>query len=198
MKVFKTLIAVTTLIFAAGVAQAATEYLRFTGNIDNSYSSIFSYGYDASLGFTPGQAVYFDFKIDTNLNAAGHPDSSYQDSFAVTYLAGSVAGPNVTYGTTNNYPEGLTTDLFVVSSLQVGTAAYGDQYGDTSIDAWGVGSSVSLMNYGDSSFNIIGSLKLTYRGATLPPSNVPIPAALWLFISGLGSPFLLRRKLKAI
>ena len=171
--------------------QAATEFLRFEGSIGSFYSSS-DPGYDASLGFIPGQAVYFDFQIDTTLDAAGHPDTgSYpdigsQDNFAVTYLAGSIAAPNETYGATSSFAEGMTTWLFVTDSLRVGTRW--DSLGnpsDESIDTWAVGDPMALMNNSYLPDNIIGNLALTYRNSSPPNAYVPVPASLWLFGSAL-------------
>lgn len=53
--------------------QAATEFLRFEGTIGRLYSET-DYGYDPSLGIDPGQSVYFDFQIDTNLDVEARPD----------------------------------------------------------------------------------------------------------------------------
>lgn len=167
--------------------QAATENLRFEGLIGSAYGANHA-GYDASLGFVPRQSVYFDFQIDTNLNATGHPDSAYTDNFAATYLAGSIAGSNVTYGSSVSYPEGTTTWLFVTDSLRVGMS-HADLYpypDDDSISTWIVGDRIRLMNKGYLSPNIIGDLTMTFRTSSPLPVYVPIPAALWLFVSGLG------------
>ncbi len=174
-------------LFSAN-SQAATEYFRFQGRITNFYyDPIFPYpaGYDATLGFVQGQNVYFDFKVDTALNAAGHPDFMYQDNFAVTYLTGSRPGPVITYGTTSSFPEGDTTWFFVGSSLRVGSSWYSLQNpSDESVGTWAAGEALSLMNNGYTSEYIIGNLTLTYRGAVLPPP-IPVPAAAWLFGTGL-------------
>jgi hypothetical protein len=168
---------------------AATEFLRFEGNISGSYGDGHP-GYDASFNFKPHQWVYFDFQIDTDLDVASRPDNDYVDNFAVSYLEGAVGGSSVTYGTTSTFPEGWTTWLFVADSLRVGTSwssLPSDSYSlDLSIDTWDLGDSISLMNNSYFSEHIIGSVTMTYRGSTLPPSVVPLPAASWLFISGLG------------
>ncbi len=163
----------------------ATEFLRFQGSIGDFYSDA-DPGYDASLGFVPSQLVYFDFQIDTDLDAEGEPDSSFQDNFSVTYLSGSIDSSNETIGVTTTFPEGLTTWLFVTDSLRVGTSW--DSLGnstDESIDTWRVDDRIPLMNGSYFSEDIIGMLTMTYRGIKPPPSIIPIPASLWLFVSGL-------------
>ena len=165
--------------------QAATEFLRFEGSINNFYSDADA-GYDAALGFVAGQSVYFDFQIDTSLDAAGFPDSAFEDNFAVTYLAGSIAGPSETHGTTTTFAEGTTTWLFVTDSLRVGTSWDSlANPSDESIGTWAVGDSVALMNNSYFSENIIGNLAMTYRSALPPTAHVPVPVSLWLFGSGL-------------
>lgn len=178
-------IASTALLFAPAI-QAATEYLRFEGAISPFYDEYAS-GYDVALGFQPGQSVYFDFEIDTDLDVGGYPDGSYQNYFAVNYLAGSVSGSAVTRGLTTMFPEGVTTWLYVTNTLRVGTSW--DSLGnpsDESIGTWVVGDAMQLMNYSYFSEYSIGSLTLTYRGTTQPSAYVPIPAAAWLLVSGLG------------
>lgn len=58
---------------------------------------------------------------------------------------------------------------------------------DESINTWIVGDNIELFNYSsdDAGWNIIGELTMTYRELAPPPAMVPIPAALWLFGSGL-------------
>jgi hypothetical protein len=168
-------------------SQAAPEYFRFQGKITNFHDDPYfpSAGYDATLGFVPGQNVYFDFKVDTALDVADIPDWSFLDNFAVTYLAGSRPGPAVTVGSTTSFPEGDTTSLFVGNSLHVGSSwsSLGNP-SDESIDTWVVGDALSLMNNGYMHEHVIGNLTLTYRGATLPPA-IPIPATAWLLGSAL-------------
>ena len=176
-------------------AQAAAEFLRFEGSISSFYSE-FDSGYDASLDFVPSQSVYFDFQIDTNLDVVGRPDSEFQDNFTVTYLGGSISGSTVTYGVTSSFPEGTTTWLFITDSLRVGTSwdglfPYPD---DDSIDTWNVSNPIRLMNNSYFDDNIIGNLSLTYRDSVAPPAIVPIPASLWLFVSGLSLFSFIRRK----
>ena len=160
-------------LFSSSV-QAATEYLRFEGSSWQDGSSI--------------SQVRFDFMIDTALDVPGRPDGEFRDVFAVTYLSGSVPGPDLTYGETHDFPEGYITLLTLTDALRVGTTwdSLGEPYPtDRSIDTWVVGSWVSLLdNAGYTDNDVVGSLQLTYRGATPP---VPVPAAAWLFLSGLGA-----------
>ena len=168
-------------LFSSSV-QAATEYLRFEG-------SVYSW-HDGSSGFSPSQAVHFDFMIDTAMDVPGSPDSSFDDYFSVTYLSGSVPGSDVTYGVTSSFPEGYITLLAVTDALRVGTTwdSLGEPYPtDWSIDTWAVGTWVSLLdNAGYTQDDVIGNVQLTYRDGT-PPPPVPVPAAAWLFLSGLGA-----------
>jgi hypothetical protein len=169
------------LFFLAGNAFAATEYLRFAGDID-------------------GSSVYLDFQVDTNLNVAGRPDQSWKDNFYVRYLAGSLGVPGTTtYGQTNTFPEGKTSHLFVNSSLAVGSYWHNpvdfNEPFDDSINTWAVGDQLWLLDGGPyfdkatGAFyfnNITGALALTHRSNTvLPVHVVPLPQAAWLFASAL-------------
>ena len=174
--------------------QAATEYLRFEGSIINNYHEG-QPGFDASFGFVKNQSVYFDFQIDTTLDVVGQPpDDAVRDIFAATYLSGSFAGSYETYGQTITFAEGITTELLLTDSLRVGISwptlndlSMLPPPVDESIDTWSVGDNIELFNYSsdDAWWNIIGGLTMTYRDMAPPPAMVPIPAALWLFGSGL-------------
>ena len=178
-------------------AFAATEYLRFEGVIIGNYESYkhspYS-GYDESLGFRSDQQVYFDFRVDTSIDSLIHPDYYLnddflsEDNFDASYLSGSFFGQQTdAYGKSSYFPEGITTWLFITDSLRVGSShdslfPYPD---DESIGQWEVGESLYLMNNGYSHQAIIGYLSLTYRGTVAPAAYVPLPAAFWLFATGL-------------
>jgi hypothetical protein len=174
--------------------QAATEYLRFEGSIINAYREG-QPGFDASFGFVRNQSVYFDFQIDTTLDVVGQPpDDDVRDIFAATYLSGSIAVADETYGQTITFAEGITSELLLTGSLRVGISwptlndlSMLPDPVDESINTWKVGDNIELFNYSsdDAWWNIIGELTMTYRELAPPPAIVPIPAALWLFGSGL-------------
>jgi hypothetical protein len=172
--------------FPASPLYAAMEYLRFEGNISIFYDP-WLMGYEAALGFTPGQDLIFDFRVDTENGTFLYP---YQYHFQADYLAGSVMPSSDSFGQTFSFPEGTTTVLFPgsPSGLQIGSYWQPDEFGDTSIDTWGVGAFVALLNGGHHEANLIGSLWLTHR-STEPPAPVPVPAALWLLVSGLLATF---------
>lgn len=172
-------------VVLASNAHAATEYFRFTGKI-GSWDAM-TEGYDASFGFTAGQAVYFDFMVDTGTNAAGYPDSAYQNNFATTYIGGSIAGQAITHGQTASYPEGWGSYLFINGQLNVGTHwAALQNPSDESIDTWQVGDDIFILkNSASATQGYIAPMKLAYRGTALPPAYVPVPAAGWLFGSGI-------------
>ncbi len=172
-------------------AQAAMEYLRFEGSIDKYYENDgFHPGYNSALGFHKGQAVYFDFLIDTSLNPSGYQDTDFGDYFSTTYLGGTIAGPTITRGETISFPEGDTTWLFVTSSLRVGSVDW--QFFDGSgypiirdIDTWNIGDNLALLSNGYTDEYSIGNVTLTHRSYSPPPAYVPVPASLWLFCTGL-------------
>ena len=147
MKTWKIIVfVIPTLYLSINSVSAATEYLRFEGSIGHLYDHhIDDYyaaaGYEESLGFTSSQLIYFDFQIDTNLDATGNLDSMYKDNFAVTYLTGSIAGLDITYGATSSFPEGYISELFITSSLSVGQSWKSLDYPseDESISTWNVG-----------------------------------------------------------
>jgi hypothetical protein len=177
------------LIFIGFRAEAATEYLRFTGSISPAYDSGHD-GYDPTYGLTANQTVYFDFAIDTALDAAGRPDGSFEDNFFATYAEGSVTGNGNEYGQTVTFPEGITSWLFVVSSLRVGinwdTLDDPQQaIEDYSVNIWFTGAGIDLLGNSYFGNNKIANLTLVYRASTPPPAYVPLPAAIWLFGTGL-------------
>lgn len=182
---FKIMLFVVSALLLSHNATAATEYLRFEGLLSSGYDE-FHPGYDAALGFVPGQSVYFDFQVDTSLDVTGNPDSDYQDKFSVIYLTGSLSGPNVTYGVTNSFPEGYNSELFITNSLRIGSSWDSlANPSDESISTWNVGDTLSLMNNSYFSEYIIGNFIMTYRGSSAPTAYAPVPAAIWLFDSGL-------------
>jgi hypothetical protein len=182
---FRKLICVTILLFLTNNVLATTEFLRFESSISSYYDELNS-GYDASLGLYSGQPFYFDFQIDTSLNALGHSDSTYQDYFAVTYISGSLGNTGITYGETCSFPEGTTTGLFITNSLFIGSSwDWLANPSDESIDTWSVGDQLALMNNSYFSDYIIGTLEMTHRSYSALPAYVPVPATAWLFASGL-------------
>lgn len=182
---FQKFMYVTFLLFLTNNVYAATEFLRFEGSISSSYDEYDS-GYDASLGFYPGQSVYFDFQIDTSLDAPGYSDSSYEDYFAVTYVSGSLGNTGLTHGATSSFPEGTISGLFITNSLFIGSSwDWLANPSDESINTWNTGDQLALMNNSYFSDYIIGTLEMTYRSNTAPPAYVPLPGTVWLFVSGL-------------
>ena len=188
------------LILIGFRAEAATEYLRFTGSISPFYESGHD-GYDSAYGLTASQKVYFDFAIDTALNAAGHPDSSFEDNFLATYIEGSVTGNGDNYGQTVTFPEGITSWLFVTSSLRVGInwdALDDPQQAieNFSVNTWSIGTGIDLLGNSYFSNNKIANLTLVYRDIIPPPAYVPLPAAIWFFGTGLACLFgsIMRRR----
>jgi hypothetical protein len=178
-------LSVVAILFSSPI-QAATEFLRFEGNISGSYGDGHP-GHDASLNLKPNQWVYFDFQIDTDRDVSGKPDSDIKDYFPAFYLWGTIGGSNVLPGETVSFPEGMSSWVFVKDTLMIGTS-WDSSLNPTGgiIDNWGVGDRVSLMSYSYFWDHVIGDLTLTYRGSGIPPSVVPIPAASWLLISGVG------------
>ena len=93
--------------------QAATEYLRFEGSIINAYREG-QPGFDASFGFVRNQSVYFDIQVDTALDVVGQPpDDEVRDIFAASYLSGSIAAADETYGQTITFAEGVLPSYFL-------------------------------------------------------------------------------------
>lgn len=167
-------------------AEASFEYLRFEGSISPFYNSAHD-GYDPAFGLTAGQVVYFDFTINTALDAAGHPDSWSKDNFFATYDEGSLTGSGDNFGQTSLFPEGITSWLVVTNTLLVGInwdrlESSGQNF---PINTWTSATSIDLMGNSYFSNNIIANLSMTYRDSTPPPAYVPLPAAIWLFGSGL-------------
>lgn len=179
------LVTLGSLIYST--AEASTEFLRFKGAIRSTYNE-WDWGYDASLGLVPGQPVYFDFQVDTEMNVSNRPDGDVVDYFAVTYLRGSLARPKVTFGIIASFPEGRTSQLFIPDDLSVGISwdwLDWQNPSDKSITTWNVGEAIALMNYSYFDRYIIGDLTMSYRAA-LPPPPIPIPPTVWLLIGGLG------------
>ena len=174
------------LMTAVFRAEASIEYLRFEGSISPFYNSAHD-GYDPAFGLTAGQMVYFDFTIDTALDAAGHPDSSFEDNFFAIYDEGSVTGSGDNFGQTSTFPEGITSWLVVTNTLLVGINwdRLDNTGQDLSINTWTSATSIDLMGNSYFSNNKIANLSMTYRDSTPPPAYVPLPAAIWLFGSGL-------------
>lgn len=178
----------TVLALIAAPAPAAPEYLRFSG-ATGSGTGQFPYDYRL-LGLTANQPIYFDFFVDTAIDATSNPDMmQYFDNFHVEYLGGSVASdyrPN--YGLNGAFPEGETTWLYITPTLFVGSI-FGPStgFGDRSIGNWALGDEMALMHiyYYPAYMYTLGDLTLSYRGAVAPPAMVPAPAAAPLFATGL-------------
>lgn len=164
-------------------AQAAVEYLRFEGIIFAIAPGATPYGFETA------DPVYFDFQIDTAEEASGQTDGGTFDYFAVTYLGGSVSlAPNETYGFVQTVMDGTLSEVFIDDFLSIGQTVE-DLPGNLGIDAWEPGEFHSLI-YSPASGSDIGLVQMTYRGATLPPAIVPLPAsvgfyALTLFLLSL-------------
>jgi hypothetical protein len=184
----KRIIAALVLGVFVSSAQAATEYLRFVGSVELFYEEN-NENYVAELGFSANQDLFFDFAIDTTLEAPGYPDSDLQNNFWVEYLDGSYTATGVSFGWTFQFPEGILTGLVLDDSgvnAWVGPAWQSNNGWDLSIDQWEEGQWMYLLGNCDESDCAVGDLQLIYRGSTLPPAIVPIPATFWLFGSALG------------
>ncbi len=172
-------------------AWASVEYLRFEGSIYGFYGPSLP-GYDPAFGFQPGQSVFLDFSIDTEIEIP----NPLVDEFQTNYLAGSLPIPATATGTTAQFAEGLYTYLTVSTAGE--TLLLGDRFDpntngvDESIETWIVGSRFDLLGGDISDDYIIGGVTLTYRDSVAPGPIVPLPGAALLFGSAIA--FLLARR----
>ncbi len=196
---------------------AAMEYLRFEGRVFDFAPG--SGGYDPEIPITNRQTIYIDLLIDTNLDVPGRNDFGFfQDHFAVLSVEGSLQLDSDVFGTTSAFPEGRLTTITLTDTMylghkwaQINSLSSRDLDSDISISNWVVGTRVGLYNNGvlcrefgcnDPFFNVysdrIGSLELTYRGASAPPEYVPIPTSIALLISAFISLFSISKRRKVL
>ncbi|MBN8280362.1 MAG: hypothetical protein J0M16_07120 [Gammaproteobacteria bacterium] len=195
---------VPAMLLLGQAAHAATEYLRFQGTVHANYAGVPpSYccaSPDPTITLQGGQSVWFDFSINTGAQPAGRADTTYQDYFVANYLQGSINPPLTSVGLTTSFPEGVTTWLRA-NSLFVGVNwnalnSFQPLSNSRSIATWAVGTPIDLMQFSYFSYNVIGTLTLTYRGSTaLAP--IPVPASLWLFSGAIGTLAFARRRVSA-
>jgi hypothetical protein len=190
------------LLLAAVPSQAATEYFRFQGVVNNlAVHDHGTAGYDpsaaAAVGLTSGQAVYFDFAVDMATVAVCVPGPICpDDTFVASYLEGSTATGYVANGRTIRYFETQVSQLYLSEFLKIG-AVYHQHYTpigsplivNEDITTWTVGTPVALFyDYftDDQTFEKyrLAQLTVTYRGA-MAPAPVPVPGAMVLLLSGL-------------
>lgn len=186
----------------------AIEFIRIAGIAsDACAASNFTCPYTlADYGLTEGQFIYFDLLVATELDDPQNPDTFIDDFFGAILLAGTEVGAfqvdAAVIARTSIYPEGSETLFFDEQgglALGVVLPNDADTFGfEGSIDFWEPGTDIDLFVTGllnNQGVNTsIAELQLVYRGTSLPPAVVPVPAAVWLFVSALGSLVLRRRR----
>ena len=183
------------LVLLSSNVLAAVEYFRFEGLIDLSIQPS-----DTPFGFAGGDSVYFDFSIDTALEAPGKTDGAFgfgaADFFQTSYLGGAVTPAQETFGVTYTLPEGTTSFLHIAEQLSIGVLVENlfPIPDDDGIDLWEVGTIFHITYAGISDNERIGRVLLTHRDIVAPSAIVPIPSAIFFFLPPLAGLLALSRR----
>lgn len=178
------------LINCAVNTQASLEFIRVEGALTQFGAQ--------QLGLDVDQSLYFDVAIDTDVVL------EYQFDYWIEYFAEGLGG------TVNNTPINAVSamdastnfyrfitfefdDIPAINRLYLGERfpCYNDyaepQCQDPLAFDWEVGDTLELtsgQDFGNPDFFAFAYMEVTYRGAE-PPPPVPLPASLWLLMSGL-------------
>ncbi len=145
----------------AAVLQANAASQPGTGNISNNYAYAGSYNY-GNFGLA-GHGIAL-ITMDWNVSGTGVTNDSSEYSYASANIYGNFSDGNYSSGSA--------------------TSSYGSY--TTYNDSFSQNGTFSLAIFGDGTNNVTGSINAqAYAQAYSPVSQVPLPSAVWLFLSAL-------------
>lgn len=184
MDVLRKFLAATFLVVVfsvSAVTNAALVEYRFVGGLQNP-----------EIDFTLG----VDFSLDGyTTNAQGDVETfdPSRDTFLVDYISGNFSLADVTnafgspilfsrhYGEIGLTPEGTVSCMYALNSIGV---CSGEEWGYSHVQTWSVGTTLSLSIF-DGMTAVADEYGIQPNVHIASISSVPVPAALWLFGSGL-------------